>query len=574
MVFSAFRSVLLLAVVLAAIPIVAGDIWAYQVSLYLTYGVVATGLGLAWGMTGSLSLGHGLYMALSAYLAGNVFMALDGSLLTWPAAVLCAILPMLVAFVASLAVFRGQTGSTTSFPMVTLALALAGGQLAIGWQSVTGGFNGLLGVPPLPFTDGIIPQYFLVAIVAVVICAVYAWITAAPLGTVWRAISVDERRLQFLGYDTALHKALAFSISGLFAGVGGVVYAQQQGIVTPDLTGFAFCGSLLLFVAVGGRFHILGPIIGALFVGLLSAELRDTVQWWELVLAVVFILVVLKFPTGIAGISKGGSAFQQKSGTISPPAAPVVAKPVSFEMKNVSVRLGSVQILDELDFRAEDGKTTCIIGPNGAGKSSSFNALTGMLPLTGGTINLDDRELSKRTPVSLARAGVSRKFQAPTIFASLTIRENLALGLWTKRKTKFALWGMAPWHWHSDLLTELQTRFPFLEDQDRPASDLSHGERQVLELLMVLLTEPRVLLLDEPCAGLSKDETAAVVELLKWVRVKRGMTIVIVEHDMSLVQSLADTVNVFHQGKFLAKGTIEEIRANNAVQNVYAGGQR
>ncbi|MQB46230.1 ATP-binding cassette domain-containing protein [Rhizobium sp. ICMP 5592] len=574
MVSSAVRNLAVLATAMILLPLLAGDLWAYEVSLYLTYGIVATGLGLAWGLSGTLSLGHGLYMAISAYLAANVFIVLDGSGLAWPAAFLCALVPMVIAFIIAFGVFRGQTGNATSFSMVTLALALAGGQIAIGWSSVTGGFNGLLGVPPLPGISGIIEQYALVGAATLVVCAGYVWLISAPLGTVWKAVAADERRMQFLGFDTALLKALAFAVSGFCAGLGGVIYAQQQGIVTPDLTGFAFCGSLLVYVAVGGRMSVFGPLVGALVVGLLSSELRDRVDWWELVLALVFIVVVLRFPKGLAGIIPTSAAVTNLSMSVEAPRLKGERSALSCQLQGVSVKMGSVRILNGLNFFAEQGKTTCIIGPNGAGKSSSFNALTGLLPLSGGALSLDGKPIRKATPAALTLAGVSRKFQAPTVFPALTIRENLSLGLWSKRASTVDLLNRRLWQWNSPLLAELKRRFEFLAEDAKLASDLSHGQRQILELSMVLLTEPRLLLLDEPCAGLSQDETFAVIDLAKWIRAKTGMTIVVVEHDMALVEALADTVNVFHQGRFLAKGTIEEVRANDDVRNVYVGGQR
>ncbi|MGV2052389.1 ABC transporter permease subunit [Agrobacterium sp. 22-209-1] len=574
MVSSALHKLALLALALILLPLLAGDLWAYEVSLYLTYGIVATGLGLAWGLSGTLSLGHGLYMAIAAYLAANMFIVVDGSAVAWPAALLCALVPMLVAFLVAYAVFRGQTGSATSFSMVTLALAFAGSQIAITWSSVTGGFNGLLGIPNMPGVSGLMEQYFLVAAATLVVCAGYAWLVYAPIGTVWKAIAADERRMQFFGFDTALLKALAFAVSGFCAGLGGVIYAQQQGLVTPDLTGFAFCGTLLVFVAVGGRMSVFGPLIGALAVGMLSSELRDRIDWWELVLALVFIAVVLRFPKGLAGIIPTAAPLMNLRMPIEAPRLKSDNSALSCDLRGVCVRIGSVQILNGLDFFAEQGKTTCIIGPNGAGKSSSFNALTGLLPLSSGVLSLDGKQIRKATPAGLTLAGVSRKFQAPTVFADLTVRQNLCLGLWSKRISTLRLLDRRLWQWNSPLLVELQRRFAFLSDSAKLASELSHGQRQILELSMVLLTEPRILLLDEPCAGLSHDETSAVIELIKWIRQAKGMTIVIVEHDMALVEALADNVTVFHQGRFLAQGTIEEIRANNDVRGVYAGGQR
>lgn len=573
MVYSIVRNTGPLAVLLVALSLTLSELWLYQISLYLTYAVAATGLGLAWGTSGILSLGHGLFMAIGAYFTAVTLMSVDAGWISWPLALACTLPSVALAWTVSIGVFRRQSGNSTSFSMITLALALAGGQVIIAWSSITGGFNGLLGIPNLPGVSSITTQYWLAAATLVLVCIGYAWLRAAPLGTLWLALSENEHRLQFLGYDTARLKSLAFALSGFCAGLGGAVYAQQQGIVTPDLTGFAFCGSLLLFVAVGGRYAIQGPVIGAVLIGVLESELRNRFDWWELGIAILFIVVVLRFPRGIGGLLPQ-AGIRNRTPDLTAPSLPGSSDPLSCQMKQISVRIGTVQILNKLDFSATEGQTTCIIGPNGAGKSSSFNALTGLLPLSGGTVSLDHTQLAQLSPMILARAGVSRKFQAPTVFGTLTIRENLLLALWAKRATARELLSPTAWRWTSAMLEELCIRFSFLTDGDRPALDLSHGQRQMLELAMVLVTEPRLLLLDEPCAGLSADETAQVVEVISWARIQRPMTIIIVEHDMGLVEALGHTVSVFHQGSFLSSGTVAEIRADNDVLAVYAGGKR
>jgi len=237
----------------------------------------------------------------------------------------------------------------------------------------------------------------------------------------------------------------------------------------------------------------------------------------------------------------------------------------------VSAAAGEVRILDRLSLAIARPGIYCLIGPNGAGKTSTFNMLTGELRAQAGEVRLDGDTLSKPTPYRLARRGVGRKFQIPSVFGELSIDENLRIALWSGRTSLLDWLRPAPRRWDTPVLAALRGRYPFLDDGARLASALSHGERQVLELSMALVTEPRLLLLDEPCAGLSGEETAQVMEVIRWARDTLGLSVVIIEHDMALVKQLAEHVFVLHQGRLLAEGDVAAIRSDPRVHEVYVG---
>nr|GAJ37047.1 high-affinity branched-chain amino acid transport ATP-binding protein BraF [Bradyrhizobium sp. DOA9] len=256
------------------------------------------------------------------------------------------------------------------------------------------------------------------------------------------------------------------------------------------------------------------------------------------------------------------------------PGKPRIATSLSVAFEDVRVRVGDVTILDGLSVRTGEEAVLCVIGPNGAGKTSTLNVMTGMLPRRGGRIVIDGADVLRPEPAIVANKGVARKFQTPSVFPKLTIDENLAVALWAGRWRGFDLLRLGLFGWTSPLLEEMRGRFQFLHDGTRPASALSHGERQILELTMALITEPRMLLLDEPCAGLSHEETAAVIDAIQWARGELNLRIIIIEHDMELVRRLADRVVVLHQGRFLADGSVEEVQCNPEVRAVYVGGSR
>ena len=252
-------------------------------------------------------------------------------------------------------VFRRRGESGPYFSMITLALSLLGYQVANNWESVTGGFNGLKGIPGLPGLDSYTAAYCVAAVALVLSTLGVAWLYRAPLGVLWAALAHNERRVVLFGFDTNRLKAVAFGVSGLLAGIGGALYAPQQGLVTPQLAGFALSADLVIWAAVGGRGRLLGPVLGAVVIGALTSSLRDRFQFWEITIAIVFILVVLLFPQGLIGV------FAPLERLARPQPAPrsrrsrrrrrdESAGAADLLVEGITVKVGEVTILDRLSL--------------------------------------------------------------------------------------------------------------------------------------------------------------------------------------------------------------------------------
>ena len=254
--------------------------------------------------------------------------------------------------------------------------------------------------------------------------------------------------------------------------------------------------------------------------------------------------------------------------------APAEKPAPRLRFDSVDVAVGSVEILKGLSFEIDTRAIHCLIGPNGAGKTSALNALTGKLPLAAGDIRWAGDSLAGERVYGTAARGIGRKSQVPSIFPELTIGQNVDIALWANRLRPLDLFRMAPYHWRSPLLERLEACFAFLGDAGQPAGSLSVGERQMLDFALTMLAEPDLVLLDEPCAGLSVEETARMTEAIAELTAEIGATGIVVEHDMQVVERLSDHVLVMHQGRLLASGTMDEVRGDPAVQAVYAGGSK
>ena len=231
---------------------------------------------------------------------------------------------------------------------------------------------------------------------------------------------------------------------------------------------------------------------------------------------------------------------------------------------------GGVRALDGVSLEVAPGEFRAIIGPNGAGKSTFFNALTGLLRADAGRVIFEGREVTGQPPHALAREGISRTFQITSVFRDLTAIENLQVALFAHRRRAWTAWRPAR-AMEVGRAREVLDLVGLGALAGYPAGTLSHGDQKRLDLAIALAAEPRLLLLDEPTAGMAAQERLALIGLVHRTRRELGLTVVFTEHDMAVVFSVATRITVLHQGRVLAEGPPESVRANPQVQQVYLG---
>lgn len=245
-----------------------------------------------------------------------------------------------------------------------------------------------------------------------------------------------------------------------------------------------------------------------------------------------------------------------------------------LEVKGVNKRFGGLQALGDVNLSVEENSVHAIIGPNGAGKSTLLNCLVGKLIPDTGSVMFDGKSVLGQTPYEINQMGISRVFQTPEIFGDLTVMENMMIPCFAKRDGSFELNALTSVRSQSDIIEHAEhvlEDMNMIERKDMMASSMSRGDKRRLEIGMCLAQEPRLLLLDEPTAGMARADTNNTIDLLKEIKEKRDITIAIIEHDMHVVFSLAERITVLAQGTPLVEDVPDNIKGNPKVREAYLG---
>ncbi len=560
-----------------------------QLSLFLVFAALAVSLDFVWGYSGILSLGQLLPFGIAAYTSAKVAAAAPS--LSLPMLVGSAAVGAGVAAALGVAMLRRRP-SAVVVGLLTLVLSLTLEQLAEQWRDVTGGFNGLTGVPRLgafgtELSDT--AQDVAISVLAIVAITVVGTLLTRPIGAVLIGIRSNERRMEALGYKTVQIKIWAFTVGGALAGFAGALYVHRTSFVSPQIFGFSLATSVVLWTLVGGRGTIVGPVIGAMAINFASATLADVwLQYWTLATGLIFVAVVVVMPHGLVPSAQrlaGRPARRRQQPTLRPAAtdgdatsgpgagtqAPSAAAAAVFEAREVHKSFGFFRLLDGVTLTMDDAELRCLIGPNGAGKSTLLDILSGQLGCQSGRVLVLGTEHTGRHAWEFARHGVSRKFQSPQLIDDLSVATNVAIAAWGARSSP---WNLIRRPWATAVprpALEVLERTQLGERLDVRAGDLSHGDKQWLEIAMAVAGDCGLLLLDEPTAGMTVAESLEAAALLRELHRSHRLPIVIVEHDMAFIRAVADRVTVLARGEVIADGTVAEVESDPDVRAIYAG---
>jgi branched-chain amino acid transport system permease protein len=627
---------------LAAFPLLTqDDSNTDTVANAMAYAVLALGLNIVVGFAGLLDLGYAAFFAIGAYYYGifTAYQVMPAWSPVWEPFAWLGLVEKLnqgagdvVHFTLSFWLALPTGAAVAAFFGVLFGaptLRLRGDYLAIvtlgfgeivpimarNVDSVTNGAAGLNGVKApqiFGYSFGVdaTPYYYVgLALLALLIFSSIR-LRDSRIGRAWMAIREDETAASAMGVNLVNYKLLAFAIGAAFGGMSGVFFVSKLQVATPEMFNFSVSSMLLVMVVLGGMGSVWGVVLGAALLQLLQTWIlpessnfahwlggltgstmlqnADLVQWTQMLFGVIIVIMMLFRRDGLIPATRAQPAlsFEEqhaevvRGGFVNPDRIPNwEPKPGNaLEIKDVTVRFGGLVALNKVNLTVPAGGVVAVIGPNGSGKSTLFNAITGLVPVEGGSIKFEGQELVGLQPHEILARGVARTFQNIRLFNNLSVLENVLVGNHCRLRTgPFAAVLRPPrtkaeehgaLRWALDIIGLFGNRL--LPRANQTVLGLSYANRRRVEISRAIASRPRILLLDEPTAGMNPNETLELAEQIDQLN-KMGLTILIIEHKLDVVTRLARRVTVLDHGEVIAEGTAEEVQKDEQVLTAYLG---
>ena len=485
------------------------------------------------------------------------------------------------------------------------------------WASLTNGAAGLNGIAApriVGWSFGVdaTPYYYVAVGMVVLLVFISARLRDSRVGRAWMAIREDEIAAGAMGVNRTKYKLLAFAMGAAFAGMTGVFYVAKLQTATPEMFGFPVSVMILVMIVFGGMGSIWGAVVGAMILQLLQSWwLQDLTGWvdafgrwvgsaWiahidlvpsiELIFGIILVFMMLFRRQGLIPAYRPSEAltFEQQSAQVrlggfadlklSGLGGEVNTGALALEIRGITVKFGGLVALNAVDIDVPAGGVVAVIGPNGSGKSTLFNAITGLLPADSGSIRFHGEEILGLPDYQILEKGIARTFQNLRLFPNLTVLQNLMIGEHARLRTGVFAAVIRPPRTHAeekaavDWAMEILSIFGnrLVPRSGQLVSGLSYANRRRTEIARALASRPRLLLLDEPTAGMNPAETLELAEQIRGLK-KLGLTVLLIEHKLDVVTTLADTVYVLDHGEVIAQGTPAEVRRDEEVLRAYLG---
>ena len=580
----------LLLALLAVLPLLpVPEFWITQLNYIGLYAMVVLGLVLLTGVGGLTSFGQAAFVGIGAYTTAYLSTKLGWSpwLNLWVGLTLTLAAALLLGWLT-------LRMSGHYLPLATIAWCLSINYTMANTEAL-GKYDGLLGVPALNLFGIDLNQgrsiYYLIWALALLGAWALVNLLDSRAGRAIRALKSGSVMAEAMGISTYRYKVIIFVIAAQYAAVSGWLFAHFQRTVNPSPFGIKMGIEYLFMAVVGGVGHVWGAFAGASVVKLVEDQLQvwlprliGTSGNYEMIVFGIALVLALKYaPDGVWPGARNAlvrllPAPASRADWQGAAALPARDKPAAgdllLEAKAVRKAFGGLLAVNDVSFCVRAGEIVGLIGPNGAGKSTTFNLVSGLLPLSGGEVHFRGQRVDGLPSRQIARRGLSRTFQHVKLIPEMTVLENVAIGGYL-RSSKGTLSAMLRRNRAEErqLFAEAQRQLERIGLADRmfePAGNLALGPQRMVEIARALATDPALLLLDEPAAGLRLKEKQALAAVLRQLK-GEGLSILLVEHDMDFVMGLTDRIVVMEFGTRLMEGTPAEVQASPAVRAAYLG---
>lgn len=576
--------------------------WMDIANQVLIFSIMAMSLNLLLGYMGHVSVAHGAFAAIGGYSAAYLSLEMGYSVgISMLVGVLLAATSGMLMSIPAL-VLSGEYMILLTLSVQTVTVVLISSVPALG------GVFGLTGLeaPRVLGNELLLPSDWLIPLVVatVLVFVVLSWIAGSPFGLVLRGIREDQLATQSLGKDVFARKIVVFGLTSGIAAFGGQLLGMYNGTVSPPLYGFSTSVLLVTIVVLGGRGNMLGSILGAavvigaqpFFEKVVNLEPSQASLVRLACFGLLLLIVLMLRPQGLVPERVTvGSLIRRRpaSGTLAEPsgssresqlteAAPNTATegtPVPqavVVVRDVHKSFGGIKAVDGLSFDLAQGRVTGLIGPNGAGKTTVFNLITGAIPPDSGSVSLFGQDITGWSIDRVARYGMVRSFQDVRTFPALSVLENVRMAVPGQRGETLRDLFFAPWSVVKDARRTRAAALKALDivgltdSSDLIVSKLSFGEQKLVALARILASDAKILLLDEPAAGIGSEWADRMVEIISRLR-GHGLTVCIVEHNLHVLERVSDHIYFLEAGKVSAAGTMKNLVADERLVEAYFG---